>query len=392
MLFVFAILFSCTTAITPTLPKTWQVNFGGTGDEQVSSILQMDGGGYIGTGYTTSGTNGLDVYVFKLDEDGLLVSENNYGDTGDDEGLCIQKTHDGGYIIAGYTTSSNNDEDVYVVKLDQDGEFEWDETYPNPGDDRANCIQETTDGNYVITGFTTVTAGNKDLLFLKIDSKGNAIKKKGFVGSGIEEGKWIQQTKDGGYIIAGYKNPFGMGGKDVYIVKLRNNGEVEWGKTYLNPGNDDEANCIVQTDDGNYVFAGSRGITSGKSKLYVAKIDSTGEHDILWNKSYGENYLNSAYSIQKTDKGGYIIAGVKNFRATNIKPFTVTGDAYILKLDSNGNNLWERTYGMGELSEAFSIHKTNDGGYIVGGTTKKSGDGPGNAYVLKLDQLGRINQ
>ena len=399
MLFVFALLFSCTIVITPTLPKTWQAEFGGTGDEQVISILQVNGGGYIGTGYTTSETIGLrDIYVFKLSEDGVLVWENMYGGTGNDEGLCIQKTNDGGYIVAGYTTSSSNDEDVYVVKLDQDGESEWGKTYTNPGNDRANCIQETADGNYVITGFTTVTvtanslnSSNVDVLFLKIDEDGDILSQKRFGGTRKDEGKWIQQTRDGGYIIAGFTNSFGVGQNDVYIIKMDSNDYYQWDKTYGSTGND-EANCIVQTADGNYVFAGSRGITSGKSKLYVAKISSTGQHDILWNKSYGENYLNSAYSIQKTDGGDYILAGVKNFRATNIKPATVTGDAYILKLNPMGNKIWERTYSMGELSEAFSIHKTNDGGYIVGGTTKESCDDPGNAYVLKLDQLGRINQ
>jgi len=101
--------------------------------------------------------------------------------------------------------------------------------------------------------------------------------------------------------------------------------------------------------------------------------------------------LNSAYSIQKTNDGGYILAGVKDFNVMNVMPFTATSDAYILKLNSIGNEVWERTYSKGELSAAYSIQKTNDGGYIVGGTTKESSDELGNAYVLKLDQLGQIN-
>ncbi|MEN6590344.1 MAG: hypothetical protein ABFC76_03245 [Fervidobacterium sp.] len=398
MLFVFALLFSCTIVITPTLPKTWQAEFGGTGDEQVISILQVNGGGYIGTGYTTSETIGLrDIYVFKLSEDGVLVWENMYGGTGNDEGLCIQKTNDGGYIVAGYTTSSSNDEDVYVVKLDQDGESEWGKTYTNPGNDRANCIQETADGNYVITGFTTVTvtsnslnSSNVDVLFLKIDEDGDILSQKRFGGTGEDKGKWIQQTNDGGYIIAGSTNSFGAGGNDVYIVKLNSDGDYEWDKTYGGTGND-EANGVVQTDDGNYVFAGSWGIASLESKLYVAKISGADPHNILWSKNYGGNYLNSAYSIQKTNDGGYILAGVKNFKVTSVMPFTATSDAYILKLNSTGNEVWERTYSKGELSAAYSIQKTNDGGYIVGGTTKESSDELGNAYVLKLDQLGQIN-
>jgi len=399
MVLIFSLLASCTIVIEPTPPKTWQSMFGGTGEEQVASIVQT-GDGYIGTGYTTSKGSGMkDLYIFKLDEDGALMWENEYGGSADDEGLCIQKTSDGGYIVAGYTTSYTDDEDVWVMKFYENGEVEWGNSYSNAGDDRANCIQETSDGNYVLTGYTTVTvtansqnSDNKDVLFLEIDSDGNIVNgPKRFGGTSIDEGKWIQQTKDGGYIIAGYTNSFGEGGNDVYIVKLDSNGNYEWDKTYGGP-NDDIANGIVQSDDGNYVFAGSMGGSSIlTSQLYVAKISATGQHNVLWSKTYGDNYMNSAYSIQKTKDGGYILAGVKDFQLLSLIPFSATGDAYVLKLDPNGNKVWERSYSEGELTAAYSVRQTSDGGYIVGGMLKQESNDPSDAYVLKLDQQGQIN-
>ena len=404
LVLIFAFLASCTIVIKTTPPKTWQSMFGGTGEEQVASIVQTSYG-YIGTGYTTSKGSGMkDLYIFKLDENGGLMEEEDvYGGSDNDEGLCIQKTSDGGYIVAGYTTSYTDDEDVWVMKFYENGEVEWGNSYSNAGDDRANCIQETSDGNYVLTGYTTVTvtansqnSGNKDVLFLEIDSDGNIVNgPKRFGGTSIDEGKWIQQTKDGGYIIAGYTNSFGEGGNDMYndmyIVKLDSNGNYEWDKTYGGP-NDDIANGIVQSDDGNYVFAGSMGGSSIlTSQLYVAKISATGQHNVLWSKTYGDNYMNSAYSIQKTKDGGYILAGVKDFQLLSLIPFSATGDAYVLKLDPNGNKVWERSYSEGELTAAYSVRQTSDGGYIVGGMLKQESNDPSDAYVLKLDQQGQIN-
>jgi len=399
MVLIFSLLASCTIVIKTTPPKTWQSMFGGAGDEQVASIVQTSYG-YIGTGYTTSKGSGMkDLYIFKLDENGALMWENEYGGSGNDEGLCIQKTSDGGYIVAGYTTSYNNDEDVWVMKFYENGEVEWGNSYSNAGGDRANCIQETSDGNYVLTGYTTVTvtansqnSGNKDVLFLEIDSDGNIVNgPKRFGGTDTDEGKWIQQTRDGGYIIAGYTKSFGAGGNDIYIIKLDSNGDYDWDKTYGGP-NDDVANGIVQSDDGNYVFAGSIGGGSIlTSQLYVAKISATGQHNVLWSKTYGDNYMNSAYSIQKTKDGGYILAGVKDLEVTSIIPFIATGATYILKLNSDGNKIWERSYSEGELTAAYSVRQTSDGGYIVGGMLKQASDDPSDAYVLKLDQQGQIN-
>lgn len=399
---------SCTSTLPWSTQNTWQSVIGGTGDDQVSSVVQVSDGGYITVGYTTSTGEGLrDIYVLRLNATGDLIWEKEYGGTGNDEGKCIQKTSDGGYIIAGYTDSlGNGGEDVYILKLDQNGSVLWQKTYGGIGNDRANCIQQTSDG-YVITGYTSVVeptsipstansdnlyaSANRDVYVLKVDKNGTLVWEKRFGGTGIDEGKWIQQTNDGGYIIAGYTNSFGAGGNDIYIIKLDSNGDYDWDKTYGGV-NDDIANGIVQSSDGNYVFAGSTGSTGSilSSQLYVVKISSIGQHDVLWQKTYGENYMNSAYSIQKTKDGGYVLAGVKDFQVTSIMPFEATGDLYVLKIDSNGNLVWQKTYGGDNLDSGSSIRQTSDGGYVVGGTTQSFVSETNDAYILKLDSSGNL--
>ena len=156
--------------------------------------------------------------------------------------------------------------------------------------------------------------------------------------------------------------------------------------------NDDITNVIVQSSDGNYVFAGSTGSTGSilSSQLYVVKISSTGQHDVLWQKTYDENCMNSAYSIQKTKDGGYVLAGVKDLQVTSIMPLEATGDLYVLKIDSNGNLVWQKTYGGDNLDSGSSIQQTSDGGYIVGGTTQSFVSETNDAYILKLDSSGNL--
>jgi uncharacterized delta-60 repeat protein len=351
----------------------WQKTYGGSNYDKAYSIQQTSDGGYIIAGGTYSfGAGYEDVYVIKLDKDGNKVWEKTFGGSDDDEANSIQQTSDGGYIVAGYTYSFGaGKRDVYVIKLDENGNKLWEKTYGGSDYDDAWSIQQTTDGGYIVAGETnSFGAGGFDVYVIKLDEDGNESWEKTYGGGVNDHANFIQQTTDGGYIVAGETGSFGAGDWDVYIIKLDKDGNKVWEKTFGGSVND-HANSIQQTSDGGYIVAGWT-YSFGEEDVYIIKLDENGNK--VWEKTFGGS--DGAYSIQQTKDGGYIVAGWNG------------ADVYVIKLDENGNMVWEKTYGGSDWDEAHSIQQTKDGGYIVAGWTYSFGEGKDDVYVIKLDENG----
>jgi len=336
------------------------------------SVNQTTDGGYIVAGYTWSfGTVGYDVYVLKLNSDGSLAWQKTFGGSGRDCAYSIQQTADGGYIVAGVTTSFGaGHEDAYVLKLNSDGSLAWQKTFGGSYYDYAYSVKQTTDGGYIVAGYTnSFGAGYNDVYVLKLNSDGSLAWQKTFGENGYDEAYSVQETTDGGYIVAGYTKSFGAGGYDVYILKLNSNGTLIWQETFEGSS----AYSIQQTTDGGYIVAGYTG------DAYVLKLNSDGS--LAWQKTFGGAGVDYAYSIQQTTDGGYIVAGYTNSFGAGYE------DVYILKLNSDGSLAWQKTFGGNGYDEARSIQQTTDGGYIVAGYTTS----PGGLYILKLDSNGELH-
>ncbi|MCK4822576.1 hypothetical protein KA005_42825 [bacterium] len=262
---------------------------------------------------------------------------------------------------------------------------QWARIYGGESGDYANSIQQTSDGGLIVAGYTwSFSDSQGDFWVLKLTSSGDIEWEKTYGGS--EAPYWfssdiaysIQQTSEGGYIVAGSNESFNTDPydprADFWVLKLTSSGDIEWQKTY---GGDygDTAYSIQQTSDGGYIVAGELMSTfvGHLTDLWILKLYSTG--DIEWQKTYGGDY-NYAYSIQQTIDGGYIIAG----------HYTSSG-IWILKLYSTGDIEWQKTYGG---SYAKSVQQTSDGGYIVAGNTNSFGAGEGDFWVLKLFSTGDI--
>ena len=357
---------------------TWQKTYGGSYADGANSIQQTRDGGYIAAGYTKSyGAGGSDVYILKLNASGNLLWQKTFGGSGSELAYSIQQTTDGGYIVAGYTDSFGaGSSDIYVLKLDESGNATWTKTFGGSTYDYVGSIQQTTDGGYIVAGWTASSgAGDFDAYILKLDESGNTTWTKTFGGSTYDYAYSIQQTTDGGYIVAGTTLSFGAGNADGYVLKLDENGNLLWDKTF--GGSDyDYVYSIQQTTDGGYIVAGSTSSFGvGYVNVYVLKLDENG--NLLWDKTFGRSGSNGeAHSIKQVADGGYIVAGTLNYHA------------YVLKLDENGNLLWEKTFGGSNYDHAYSIQQTTDGGYIVAGSTSSFGSGDFDAYVLKLDENG----
>jgi len=365
----------------------WKKTFGGEYDDAAYSIHQTTDGGYIVAGWTKSfGSGGEDVYILKLNSKGEVQWQKTFGGEGSDWVNSIQQTTDGGYIVAGGTSSFGTGEtDVYILKLNSKGEVQWQKTFGGEGSDWVNSIQQTTDGGYIVAGGTSsFGTGETDVYILKLNSKGEVQWQKTFGGESFDGVNSIQQTTDGGYIVAGGTNSFGTGETDVYILKLNSKGEVQWQKTFGGEGSD-WVNSIQQTTEGGYIVAGwTESFETGGHDVYILKLNSEGQ--LEWQKTFGgEGSDDEAKSIQQTMDGGYIVAG-------STYSFGSGGyDVYILKLNSKGEVEWQKTFGGEGSDGAISIQQTTDGGYIVAGWTESFGSGYKDVYILKLDSKGEVD-
>jgi hypothetical protein len=215
----------------------WEKTFGGRYSDYGYSVQQTPDGDYIITGSTDSyGAGGTDVYLIKTDGSGNLVWENAFGGGDGDIGYSVQQTIDGDYIIAGYTGSFGaGSNDVYLIKTDANGNELWSKTFGGTADDIGRSVQQTTDGGYIIAGFKSsfksIWGPSSDNVYLiKTNASGNKVWVKTFGGIASDYGRSVQQTTDGGYIIAGYTNSFGEDRYyNVYMIYYEHD---EWETTY----------------------------------------------------------------------------------------------------------------------------------------------------------------
>jgi len=400
----------------------WETNLGGSYFDWARSIQQTTDGQYIVVGQSTSndgdvgGNNGnSDYWIVKLDPSGTLVWENNLGGSNNDFDPSLQQTTDGGYIIAGVSSSidgdvggNNGDYDFWIVKLDSSGDLVWETNLGGSNNDMAYSIQQSTNGGYIVAGQSWSNDGDvggnngsSDIWIVKLDASGTLVWENNLGGSNYDEAQSIQQTTDDGYIVAGlsYSNDGDVGGnngyEDYWILKLDTNGGLVW-ETNLGGSYDDGAQSIQQTTDGGYIVAGRSdsndgdlGGNNGSYDYWIVKLDPSGT--LVWETNLGGSYEDLASSIQQTSDGGYIVVGASKSNDGDVGGNNGDYDFWIVKLDSSGGLVWESNLGGSNEDLASSIQHTLDGGYIVAGRSySNNGDvggnnGGGDYWIVKLD-------
>lgn len=343
------------------------------------------------------------------------------GSTYSDNGRAIRQTPDGGYIVAGRVNSYGRDvsqpcevNNAWLVKLNSTGVIEWEKNFGLVGNDIINSIGFTSDGGYILAGFTSLAVGwqgNEDFLVIKVNATGNLVWQKTFGGSSDDRAHSIQQTSDGGYIVAGETSSadgqvVGQHGQwDSWVLKLDASGNMSWQKTMGGTGAE-SAFSIQQTTDGGYIVAGSAqsnngdvsGLHGGNADWWVVKLNSAGS--ISWQKCFGSTLTESAYSVIQTSDGGYAVTGYAAYNDGDVVAPTFLYDHFwIIKTDASGNLSWQKVYGGNGYDVARSIRQTTDGGYIVAGhsDSPNSGNVNGNAsyifdnvWVIRLNTSGSL--
>lgn len=301
------------------------------------------------------------------------------GTTGNDYSRSLKQLTDGSIYLFGNTDSAlYGNDDFSLTKFDRYGNQLWTRYFGTVNSENGFYINTTSDNNLVLLG-ETVTPSGTDILIYKVDTAGNVIWNKRYSTSVNESGNYIEQTKDGGYIIAGSQND-SLGYFDLLALKLDAKGDYQWHRTF-GPGRNDYAKMIHETTDG-YILVGDTGDSLNNYDVSVFHLDTLGNP--TWSKSYGDSLANGSQGIIITSDGNYLFYG--ETQISEGSPF----DAFLEKIDKNGNSLWKQKYGGSEADAIFSVVETTDGGYACTGYSNSyNNNHPLDLIVLKTDAMGQ---
>jgi len=353
-------------------PVTITVDFtnvyGGSEDDTFHDVTATNDGGFIALGYSqsidgdiTDNTTQVNRYwLVKTDSEGIIQWSKTYGGTDDDRGEEVIQTSDGGYAMIGYSRSNDGDvstnegfQDHWIVKLDAQGEIEWQKSYGFAGSDQAFSIIQTSDGGYFTSGFLDVTASNG-------------------------EGNDLLETEEEDSSRA---TLHGVG--EFWGHKLDANGNKEW-RRYFGGTNNDRAYATLQADDGGILMIGASesndfdiSNAKGSYDFWVVRIDASG--NLLWERSYGGSEIDIAYAATKTPDGNYVIAGDTRSNDGDVTEFNGNADVWVIKINDQGTLLWEKTLGGTNFDTARAITATVDGLAITGSSRSNDIDVTANA-------------
>lgn len=396
----------------------WLRCYGGSERENAFTMSITDDAGFIVAGSAMSNDGDVsnnygqsDCWILKLDADGEIIWERNYGGTGTETAYAIKSTSDGGYLFAGATNSINGDVqgqhgyyDVWVVKTDSVGNIIWQNCLGGGNRESAYAAAECHDGGYILAGYTlsddgdiSVHLGEEDAWVVKLDSTGNLEWEKTF-GSDIREyANTIMQTPDNGFIMGGAQRIINSSTlwDDAWIVKMNSTGNLEWERTYGGV-EAERIYSIVQTDDDGYVFAASTasndgGVTGnhGSADFWIVKIDNSGE--LIWQKCFGGSDSDVPNHIMRTDDHGFIICGNTRSDDGDVNGYSGAGDAWVIKIDSVANLEWQNCIGSDEDDRSKRSFVLNNNIHIIGFTKSNNGifydnHGDYDVWVSKLSE------
>ena len=388
--------------------------FGGSKNDVAKSVVSTVDGGFAVIGYTQSldgditdkATENYDFWMLKFNSEVQLEWNKTYGGSGDDRGSSLIETSDGGYVLLGYSDSSDGDvssnngnRDFWLVKINASGVLLWEKSFGYEGVDEGASIIETSDNHLMLSGVLDVTAsggeGNQgrfstkhaggDYWSIKITPTGDIVWSRFYGGSFTDSPTGISETLIGGFINVGGSDSNDVdisdnkGSYDFWIVKSDVNGDIVWEKSF--GGSEiDEARDVISDGAGNHIIVGDTrsndqdvAFNNGAADLWAIKVSNSGE--LLWNSSIGGSNFDVARSISTTFNNEFIIAGSSRSSNGDVSKNQGQNDAWVLRLDNSGQLLWETTIGGSEIDFSYDAVQINNGTIVaVGETNSSNGD------------------
>lgn len=285
----------------------------------------------------------------------------------------MEETADGGFILTGMCHAAPNFYDVLLVKTDQNGDTLWIRNFGGVSVDKGRSVRQTTDGGYIITGFTSsFGAGGEDLYLIKTDSLGDALWTRTFGGAGDEEGRCVEIADDEGYIITGWSSSFSNGSDDIYVIRTDAQGDSVWANVYGRAY--DDRGWSIRRAPGNSCVVAGWSSRATYADIYFLSIDSLGT-EIAHRIYGGADTDDEGRAILNLGDDGNILAGKLDY-GYDARPC-------LIRMDAAGDSIWQRGYGFEGIAHA--LESTSDGGYIVGSYDPA---GHRNIFLMKVNARG----
>jgi Secretion system C-terminal sorting domain len=385
---VVCILLVAVASVAQPPDTLWTRTFGGIDDDIFSSVKPTSDGGFICVGWTeSSGQGGKDAWLVKLNSDGNEEWSFTYGDINTDVGADVIQSSDGGYVVAGYTfTSDWFGNDLWVFKTNSSGGMIWQNTYHDYNNDttgeHGKLVREKEDGNYLVVGYGYTDIGVLEIKCTAWDDDGSisAISHYSISDADDTSASSLESTADGGFIEIGtfaWYSPNWMDPGQIWLRKLSTSGMPIWTQTYGDIEEWENAGDAKNTADGGYIVSGTTSaIGAGGYDAWLIKTDANGNE--VWNHAYGSEGSDRSYSVVETEDHGYLSAGTTT-------SFGAGGtDIYLVRTDSLGNEIWSSTHGGVDSDVCYEIVQTPDDGSILVGYTQSFGAGERDGYLIRL--------
>jgi hypothetical protein len=351
------------------------------------------------------------------------------GGSSDDVINSVIETQDGAYVYFGTTKSIDGDitdkdqeeNDYWIFKTDRSGNLIWSKTYGGSNDDQGQKVIQTNDGGFILVGFSmsadgdaSVNAGTQDKWIIKLDANGTMLWEKSFGFSGSDQAFSVIATNDNGLLMVGFLDITASGGAgndfsgnttqhgvgEFWAHKLDSNGNIQW-RRFFGGTNNDRAYDVVETADNGYMIVGAAESTDfdvsnpkGSYDFWIVKIDTEGT--LIWEKSFGGSEIDIAYAIARSTDGNYVIVGDVRSTDGDISNAYGNADLWVIKIDANGTLLWENSFGGSGFDTARGIEASLDGGILVSGATRSSDNnisqnfGQNDFWIIKLSASGNL--
>jgi len=363
------------------MPDTlWTKTFGGAMQDYGKSIQQTSDGGFIITGGTNSvGAGATDVLLIRTDASGDTLWVSTFGGNQNDEGTSVLQTPDGGFLVCGSTKSLGaGDYDALLMFADSAGNTLWYKTYGGTLEDRGTSVRKCSTGGYIISGVTkSFGAGGFDVFLIRTDTNGDTLWTRTFGGSGQELTTDIEETLDGGYVVTGFTTSFGDPFFDVLLIRTDAFGDTLWTKTF--GGSEfDYGTGVELTSDSGYAVAGwTYSSQTGNANPFLLRTTASG--DTLWTRTFEKDIYEVGNGLATTNDGGFIITGTSRLLLDVSQE-----DVLLIRTDYLGDTLWTKTIGENGFANGLSVRQTSDGGYVVVGAYAAPTGGFTDALLIRL--------
>ncbi|KUH33811.1 hypothetical protein APY94_04625 [Thermococcus celericrescens] len=359
----------------------WAKSYGGDGLDEANAVAVAPNGDIIIVGYTWSFNAAYnDVWVLRLDENGTVKWQKTYGGSDWEGAYAVAVAPNGDIVVVGYTYGFNTrNGDMWVLRLDENGTVKWEKTYGEFSFDRGyGVVIDENSGDILIAGYSYSTIGSIDAWVLRLDENGTVKWQKTYGGSDIDGARAIALADNGDIIVAGFygATDWRYNGADLWVFKLDGDGTLKWQKVYGGNGKD-EAYGVALTDNGDVIVAGyTDSFGAGGKDAWILGLNGD-DGSVKWQKTYGGSGDDEAHAVA-IENGDVIVVGyTESFGAGR-------GDVWVFGLDGEGNVTWEKTYGGYYSDGANSIAITLNRNVIVAGYTDSFGAGGGDCWALNI--------